>query len=364
MSETISVYNEEIGKLENGGLAAHKELNKTKIAWSSSLESTYKRRVRSTFSASRIVDAAYRPFSRQRVYFDSTFNHRVNQLPRIFPTSQHENLVICPTGRGATKDFSVLITDLIPDLEMISKAQCFSLYTYDALPEGEFPMLAEGETLVEGYRRRDNVTDATLTSYCGFYKDLAISKEDIFYFVYGLLHHSTYREIYKADLMKMLPRIPKVTNFWGFSSAGRALAKLHINYETIAPHPLVETRKSEAPQDRDSQFDFYRVDKMSFLGRKDRSGVVYNSEITLTGIPETAYDYQVNGKSAIEWILDRYQVTTHKESQIINDPNDYSREVDDPRYVIDLLARIVTVSLETVRIVAALPPLDILDENL
>lgn len=102
---------------------------------------------------------------------------------------------------------------------------------------------------------------------------------------------------------------------------------------------------------------------MSFLGRKDRTGIVYNSQITLTGIPETAYDYQVNGKSAIEWILDRYQVTTHKESQIINDPNDYSREVDEPRYIIDLLARIVTVSLETVRIVAALPPLDILNEK-
>nr|WP_241990826.1 type ISP restriction/modification enzyme [Cryobacterium gelidum] len=121
--------------------------------------------------------------------------------------------------------------------------------------------------------------------------------------------------------------------------------------------------QKRGPRDRDSQFDFYRVNKMGFLGRKDRSGVFYNSQITLTGIPETAYDYQVNGKSAIEWILDRYQVTTHKESQITNDPNDYSREVDDPSYIIDLLARIVTVSLETVRIVAALPPLDSLEEN-
>ncbi|TFD71309.1 type ISP restriction/modification enzyme [Cryobacterium gelidum] len=108
-------------------------------------------------------------------------------------------------------------------------------------------MLAEGETLVDGYRRRDNVTDATLIRYCGFYGDPAINKEDIFYFVYGLLHSSTYRETYQADLIKMLPRIPKVTDFWGFSSAGRALAELHLNYETIAPHPLVETRKSEAP---------------------------------------------------------------------------------------------------------------------
>jgi predicted helicase len=207
------------------------------------------------------------------------------------------------------------------------------------------------------------VTDATLAAYRARYPGEAVSKEDIFYYVYGLLHCPSYKEAYHADLMKMLPRIPKVVDFWGFSRAGRELADLHLGYGGVAPYPLTETNRIAPPTGRQEKFDYYRVDKMSFLSRKDRSGIVYNSKITLTGIPEAAYDYQVNGKSAIEWVLDRYQMSTHKESQIVNDPNDYSREVDEPRYIIDLFARIVTVSLETVRIVAALPPLDILDEN-
>jgi predicted helicase len=255
------------------------------------------------------------------------------------------------------------MTDAIPDLELIAHAQCFSLFTYEMVPEGELAFATQEEAIIDGYRRRENVTDETLESFRAHYEDLAIAKEDIFFYVYGLLHSPTYRAEYKSDLMKMLPRIPKATDFWGFSSAGRELGELHLGYEQVAPHPLTETSKTTPPTGWEAQFEHYRVGKMSFLGRKDRSGIVYNSRITLTGIPGAAYDYQVNGKSAIEWILDRYQVSTHTDSQITNDPNDYSREVDNPRYIIDLIARIVTVSLETVRIVATLPPLDILGEN-
>lgn len=215
--------------------------------------------------------------------------------------------------------------------------------------------------IIDGYVRRDNITNATLSTYRGFYEDTAISKEAIFYYVYGLLHSPAYKETYKADLMKMLPRIPKVKDYWGFSSAGRALANLHLNYETVPSAELTEVRRTEPPADVEAQYDYYRVQKLSWGARKDRSRIVFNSNITLEGIPVEVLDYQVNGKSAIEWILDRYQVTTQKDSQITNDPNDYCREVGDPRYIIDLIKRIVTVSVETNKIVAGLPALEIVE---
>ena len=153
----------------------------------------------------------------------------------------------------------------------------------------------------------------------------------------------------------MLPRIPKTTDFWGFSTNGRKLADLHLNYETVEPYPLEEITIGSAGD----EYEFYQVKKLSFLSRKDRTKIIYNGNITLAGIPDEAYEYQVNGKSALEWILDRYQITTHKDSQITNDPNDYSREVRDPRYIIDLIRRIVTVSVETNQLVASLPALEI-----
>lgn len=156
--------------------------------------------------------------------------------------------------------------------------------------------------------------------------------------------------------MKMLPRIPKVKDFWGYSQAGRALAKLHLDYETVTPYPLEEITKGVPGGD---EYDFYRVKKLSFGARKDHSSIIYNQFIKLGGIPDEAYDYQVNGKSALEWIIDRYQVTTHKDSQITNDPNDYCREIDNPRYIVDLIKRVVTVSVETMKIVAQLPVPDV-----
>ncbi|UYY80398.1 hypothetical protein OIT41_13810 [Arthrobacter sp. YA7-1] len=188
--------------------------------------------------------------------------------------------------------------------------------------------------------------------------DTAISKEDIFYYVYGLLHSPAYKEQYKADLVKMLPRVTKVKDFWGFSTGGRQLAGLHLNYERVEPYALEEIVKVAPTGD---EYDFHRVNKMSFGARKDRSRIIFNQHITLAGSPDGAYDYHANGKSALEWIIDRCQVTNHKDSQIMNDPNDYCREVGDPRYILDLIRRVVTVLVETNRIVASLPALEIVE---
>jgi predicted helicase len=175
-----------------------------------------------------------------------------------------------------------------------------------------------------------------------------VTKEDIFYFVYGLLHSEEYREKYASDLKKTLPRIPFVRDFWGFSKAGRALAELHLNYESVEPYSLEEKRTG----------DDLKVIKMRFPKKDQKDTIIYNSSVTLSGIPNEAYEYQVNGKSAIEWIMDRYQVTIDKNSGIKNDPNEWS---EDPRYILDLLKRIVSVSLETMKIVKGLPKLDTIE---
>ena len=205
----------------------------------------------------------------------------------------------------------------------------------------------------------DNITDPTLAGYRATYGG-QVSKDNIFYYVYGLLHSPTYRTEFAADLKKMLPRIPKVSDFAGFSAAGRKLADLHIGYESVEPYPLNELVNGSADDS-----GLYRVKKMAFgkSGKdKDMSRIVYNSRITLTGIPEEAYRYMLGSRSAVEWIMDRYQVKTDKASGIVNDPNDWATEHDQPRYILDLLKRIVTVSIETMKIVDDLPPLDIIEQ--
>ncbi|MDQ0212151.1 DEAD/DEAH box helicase [Arthrobacter bambusae] len=347
-----------IGNFNDCIQSGKQDLDPTKVSWSSSLVTLLGRRVEQEFDARKIVHSMYRPFCRQSVYFDGALNHRVYQIPKLFPTPAHTNIVITVPGPGAAAGFFALMYRTLPSLGAATSLQCFGLFSYEKVAteaQGDLFDDIEGAG-VDGYRRKDNITDSTLSAYRGVYEDSHINKEDIFYYVYGLLHSPTYKDQYKADLMKMLPRIPRVNDFWGFSAAGRQLAALHLNYETVEPYPLEEIIQGTPAGDG---YDFYRVNKLSFGARKDRSRIIYNPRITLSGIPNEAYDYQVNGKSALEWIIDRYQVTTHKESQIVNDPNDYCREIGNPRYILDLVKRIVTVSVETNKIIANLPALEI-----
>lgn len=355
VARSISFYNSQLG-------VETVDLDPTKTSWTRGLETARRRGTKYEFHASHIVESTYRPFCRQKAYFHSSMVTYMNQLPKLFPTNAHPNLVIM-VNADRRRSSDALITRFLPDLHAVGDSQCFSLYTYElAATETQGDLFADADlSVVDGYRRRDNITDTTLMTYRGFYEDSQISKEDIFYYVYGLLHSPTYKETYKADLMKMLPRIPKVRDFPGFSKAGRALADLHLNYETVEPYELEEMSTGTITGVSDEAYDFFRVKKLSFGARKDRSRIIYNSRITLAGIPADAFDYQVNGKSALEWIIDRYQVAIHKESQILNDPNDYCREVGNPRYILDLIKRIVTVSVESNRIVSTLPVLEILD---
>lgn len=220
--------------------------------------------------------------------------------------------------------------------------------------------------------RRSAITDDALAHFREPYSaaDAArIGKEDIFYYIYGLLHSEEYRERYADNLSKQLPRIPRMktyADFAAFSKAGRDLADLHLNYETVPMYTGVKFSGSLkglklAPQQIIGGADEdFRVIKMKFAKKDDKTKIVYNSKITVENIPEAAYDYIVNGKSAIEWVMERQAVTTDKKSGITNDANDWAADtMHNPRYPLELLLRVINVSLETQKIVYALPKLDI-----
>ncbi|MFE3644825.1 DEAD/DEAH box helicase [Streptomyces sp. NPDC059169] len=334
------------------------DFDQNKISWSSALIPRVARGRKIEFDSNRMTPSLYRPFCRQYAYFDQSVNDRPGKLPQMFPAPDCANFGFYVTGMGSDKPFSAHAVDCIPDLAYwgSSNGQFFARYTYRELAvDGGFDFSDS-----DAYERIDNITDSALLGYQEAYQDASITKDHIFYYTYALLHSQEYRERFAADLKKALPRVPKVRDFLGFAEAGRKLADLHINYEQAKPYRgIVETPTGDISATPPNEL--YRVAKMKIpkvKGQADRSTIIYNNRIKLTNIPEEAYRYQLGARPAIEWIIDRYQVKVDKASEIVNDPNDWS---DDPRYIIDLLKRIVTVSLETMKIVDALPALDILE---
>jgi len=331
-----------------------------KISWSHNLKQDLLKEKSHPFDEKSIIEGMYRPFCKQWMYFDRNFNERVYQIPRIFPKPGLVNKVISVMGIGANKEFSVLMTDFLPDLELVSKGQCFPLYRYEQIKvSGIERYIQENKDQKTEFRRQDAISDQALEYFRSSASD-DISKEDIFYYVYGILHSPDFQAKYKSDLAKSLPRVPKPLGpgmFWAFSDAGRDLAHLHLDYESVDPWPLEE--KTDGMIVRMLPKEFYRVEKMRFGKgsdwKPDKTLIVYNSHVTLSGIPLETYEYVINGKSAIEWILDRYQISINKDSGIKNDPNEWS---NDPRYILDLLKRIVRVSVETMKIVNGLPSWD------
>jgi predicted helicase len=336
--------------------------NPASISWSAGLEQRLRaRRPLPTDNLDTRI-TAYRPFQKLRLSKVDGLIERPGVL-REFP-NDHHNLAIVIAGPGPHADPAVLMVDDAPNLHLVHSGSALPRYHFEIGDGGG--MLPIGESGDGGHTRIDNITDFALTTFRDAYGD-AITKDQVFAYVYGLLHSPDYRDAYAADLKKMLPRVPLVTDPWPYVEAGRRLTDLHLGYETVEPYPLIGL-DVDGPTGDDA-YAFFRVEKMALAkvrdpttGRlvTDRTRVVYNSRITLAGIPEEAYRYQLGSRSAIEWIIDRYQIKTDKASGIVTDPNDWSREVGDPRYVLDLLARIVTVSLETMKVVDGLPPLDVL----
>ena len=386
----IDNYNAEV---QAGTPAEAINTDSTQINWNRQLIRDLAAHKLHNFNERALRASMYRPFCTESVYFAREMNDMIYQLPQIFPTETHINVAITvPSGPSAANFIPIMYT-LIPALTPNGGNQTFPLYTWEPLSpaSGNEPDLfadlatasennSDGATtasslnfsrpigdqipvILDGYRRIDNVTDATLASYREHYGDTGITKEDIFFYVYALLHHPEYREHYADDLKKMMPHIPRAAGFHTYASVGRELADLHVNYERVEPYPSVQEEASlHAPAD---PWERYRIAtrKMRFpkQGRRDTdyTRLEYNDYVTLTGIPEQAQSYSISGRSPLEWIIDRYHVKTDKASGIVNDPNDFLREQGRPDAVVDLIKRLVTVSMRTQELLAALPPLEI-----
>ena len=351
------------------------------ISWSRALKRNFEKKVKTRFDKNSIVLAVYRPYCKQHLYYDPIWNEMQLQMPRLFPTPAKRNRVICTPGNGASKEFSCFMTDNIPDLNLMNAGtQCFPLYVYTKVDEGaQMGLFDKGDNQ---YRQESGITDFMLSRCRAEFGD-KITKEDVFYFIYGVLHSPDYRKRFEADLKKSLARIPLPktgAEFAAFVKAGRKLGDLHCGYESAKPWkdcvvdvvPRQTSLRASAPPRENS---LYRVTKMRFAKKdnptdengngkldrweiEDRSRIIYNDRITIRGIPLPAYDYVVNGKSAIEWVMDRYQITTNKDSGIVNDPNKWLEESGDERYIVDLILKVVTVSMETQKIVVTLPKLE------
>ena len=324
------------------------------------------------------------------------FNDRRGKIPNLFPEGSTRNIVIHVSGKGARSGFSALVSDCIPDIQHHDNGQCFPLYAFEVAEESaKAPddLFAGAKSIDDsGFTRRDAITDPGLSHFQVAYpakgEGSTITKEDLFYYIYGLLHSPDYRSRYADNLGKELPRIPAVktfADFRAFSQAGRDLAHWHLNYETVACHPgvtLVVSKEegpycpsSSAAEDatvRSSLLTLtaaqFRVTKMKFGKTKDASGksmndkstVIYNEYITLKNIPLAAYDYVVNGKPALEWVMERQSVTTDKDSGITNDANLWATEtMGNPKYPLELFLRVVTVGLETMKVLNRLPKLEV-----
>ena len=338
------------------------------IKWSRSLRTHLARRTQVTYRTEGHTVSLYRPFAKQHTYFDKHLNHERSQLPSMFPTPHHKNIGFYVVGTGSDKPFSVLMTTAIPDLSFwgSGSGQFFTRWTYAKAEsaEGELDFSSADSSGVDeyGYRRVDNITDEIHKLYRASIGD-QVTKDDIFYYVYGLLHDPAYRESYAADLKKMLPHIPTPESrerFEQLAGAGRRLAELHVGYESVDPYDLdVQLKKGVSTDDRET----WRVSKLKWGKKKDpetgknvedRTTIIYNSKVTIAGIPENADRYLLGSRSALAWILDRYQIKTDKASGIVNDPNDWCDEHNDPTYIVDLIKRVTAVSVETMKIVESL----------
>jgi len=307
----------------------------TRIKWSSGLRRSLRNGNPTSFDESKICVGHYRPFTQMWMYYDDTLIERPGLFSTFFPDgSKSQNLAITLTGKAGEKPFMALIVDTFPDSHITgagTNAQCFPFYVYDE----------------DGTNRRENITDWALSQFQEHYGEPTITKWDIFYYIYALLHHPRYRERYEGNLKRNLPHLPYAPDFETFVDAGKKLADLHLQYEDVEPYPLEEKESGELE---------WRVEKMRW--RQSKTAIKYNEFLTLEGIPERAHDYQLAHKSALGWLKSRYRTKTYNRYDITHDPND----PDDKWYIVDLIKRVTTVSVETVDIVNDLPYLGLPEE--
>ncbi len=355
MTRMISNYNEQCvhlatAKQNNPDMSLEDVLDNdpTKISWSGTLKNNAQRNKQDAFTPMHLFPSLYRPFTSEWVYFDRKFNEGIYRLPSYFPTPDAKNRLICVTGKGASTDFSCLMTDTIPCLDFVEKSQTFPRWVYQ-----------------DDGTREENITDHALRRFQATYKEQTITKKDVFHYIYGILHAPDYRARFATDLRLGLPRVPMAKDFWAFAEAGEFLAEYHLNWPLDNPNGY----KQELGVLLDNTAVFtgmipklaYTVKKMSWLKRSEGTFIKYSNSLSIGPIPENALKYTISGRTPLQWIIDRYQVKTNKESGIINDPNDWIAEQRDengnPRHdaLIELIKRVTYLSIQTARIVEGLP---------
>ena len=318
------------------------------VKWNGSLMKELERRVKPKFTEDCIRKVAYRPFAATYCYADYTFIQNKFQMDRIFPDSSSENRVICIPTIGAKKPFSALMTDTIPDRNFKQGAQCFPRYHYPK-PADTRDSTDTFEGMNEASGRIDNISDTALRVFCEHYRDDSISKDVIFDYVYGVLHAPSYGTEFANDLSKMIPRIPFAPDFHAFAEAGKALGELHVGYERSKRYSLEVVFAHEGePYPR----HFRLTEKAMRFADNEKTTLRINEHVVLSGIPAEAHRYVVNGRTPLEWYIDRYRIKKDKESGIVNDPNGW---FEDPRDLVAAIERIVYVSVESTRIIEGLP---------
>ncbi|HEM8232875.1 TPA: DEAD/DEAH box helicase [Klebsiella aerogenes] len=358
IEKTLSFYNSEVERFiasgKNKEIGDFVDLDSKQISWSRGLRNDCARQRIHCLNSNAFVKCVYRPFTKCWVYSDKSLVESRGKTPDYFIG---KNKVIVISGKGSRSGFSVLMIDNVATYDTLEKAQCLPLYLYSKCEKEDSAINGD----VVNLNRVDGLNDSILESFQNVYSDKNISKEDIFHYVYGLLHSKDYKDKYNDNLIKELPRIPyvkKTEDFYAFVKAGRELADLHLNYEEVVPYKATIDSGSISFSQLAKE-DFY-VEKMKFAKRGEKDTVIYNGKIRIKNIPVEAYDYVVNGKPALEWVMERQGVSTHKDSGIVNDANDWAMEtMGNAKYPLELFLRVITVSLESQRIVKGLPKLDI-----
>ena len=351
MKETIAFYNKEVEKILN---VRKKDKNKVveeiidtnprNISWSRALKKRADLYKFDEFNINNIVISLYRPFTKQYLYFNRFWNETPAQQDKF------KNYAIFTNGISSSKEFSVLISNNIINLDCLEKDNCYPLYYIEE--DSKDKSLFETLDGVEKESKKDGISDYIYNLAKEKYST-KITREDIFYYVYGFLHNEDYKKEFEADLKKLIPRLPLVDNYNTFkiySDIGKELADLHLNYENIEKDSNIIVEGEESNN--------FKVEKMSFSNKNKKDVIIFNSDIKITNIPLEAYDYQVNGKSAIEWIVERYAVTVNKDSGIENNPNLWCEENENPRYILDLLLSVISLSLKTNELIKKLPKIE------
>ena len=349
MRETIDFYNKEVEKIlntrkkdKNRDIEGIIDTNPKNISWSADLKKRANSYKFDKFNINDIAISLYRPFTKQYLYFNRFWNERYSQQDKF------KSYAIFTNGISSSKEFSVLISNNIINLDCLEKNNCYPLY-YIEEDKNKSKSLFQTLDGIEKENKKDGISDYIFNLAKEKYST-KVSREDIFYYVYGFLHNEDYKKEFEADLKKLIPRLPLIDNYDTFkiySDIGKELADLHLNYENIKRDSNIIVEGEESNN--------FKVEKIRFENKDKKDIIIFNSDIKIKNIPLEAYDYQVNGKSAIEWIVERYAVSVNKDSGIENNPNLWCEENENPRYILDLLLSVISLSIKTNELIKKLP---------